>query len=60
MAYEPDPTLRATAARPARPEADADRPQRIPAAALLNTGALPATTALPAVTEPKLPPYFGD
>lgn len=51
---------------PAAPTA-ADTPAPAPAsvadqhvAALLNTGALPATTALLAAMSPKLPPYVGD
>jgi len=60
MAHEPDPTLRAATARPAQPEAVAGRPRRIPVAALLNTGALPATIALLLIAEPKAPPFKGD
>jgi hypothetical protein len=60
MTYEPDPTVPATPARPAQPEAGAGRPRRIPVAALLNTGVLPATIVLLAVLEPKLPPFYGD
>jgi hypothetical protein len=60
MDNQPDSTTPAEAARPAQTEVGADRPRRIPVAALLNTGALLATTALLIVTEPKSPPFRGD
>ena len=43
---------------PATPPAT--QPARSRAAALLNTATLPATTALLAATEPKLPRLVGD
>ncbi len=52
-------TMDLKAAAPAA-AADADRPRRIPVAALLNTGTLLATTALLLVTQPKSPPFKGD
>jgi hypothetical protein len=55
MNKQPDSTQPAAAARPAQPEVGADRPRRVPVAALLNTGTLLATTALLVVTEPKVP-----
>ena len=45
---------------PAAPTAADAAPARPRAAALLNTATLPATTALLAATEPKLPRYVGD
>jgi len=52
---------------PAAPAADtpapasvAGQPRRLHVAALLNTSALPARTALLAAMSPKLPPYVGD
>jgi hypothetical protein len=60
MNKKSEPTVPAAPTRPAQPEVGADRPRRIPVMALLNTGALLATTALLLATEPKLPPFFGD
>ena len=54
---------------PATPAVTVDSPdhgaaagqrRRLRVATLLNTTELPATTALPTPTEPKLPPYVGD
>jgi hypothetical protein len=60
MNKNPEPSTRPAAAGPQRPPATAHRPRRIPVAALLNTGALLATTALLLAAEPKSPPFKGD
>jgi hypothetical protein len=60
MNKKSESTVPAATARPAQPEVGADRLRRIPVAALLNTGALLATTALLLAAEPKSPPFKGD
>jgi hypothetical protein len=57
LAAAPAAAAFAAAAPPAVAHA---RPSQPLAAELLASGALPATTAVPTATDPKLPPYVGD
>ena len=57
MNQDPDPAV--PAAEPT-PHTAADRSRGRRAAALINTTALLATTALLVAIDPKIPPYKGD